>query len=299
MFKFFYTFNKDQRRGIVALFMLIIIVQAGYFVLTSIDYTTPEQKSQQEKDWLALQSQINTLKQKAGDKTYKLYPFNPNFISDYKGYTLGMTVQEINRLHKFRETGKYINSIQDFKAVTNVSDSLLTAISPYFKFPDWVKNKQQAQKFDGYSKTDYNADNKTIKKDNIVLIDINQALEEDLDKVYGIGPAYAKKILRTRADLGGFVSMVQMDYFKEIPPEAVAGLKKYFKVTGNPQVNKININTASLKQLTYFTYFNKDIARAIVTQRSMKGKIKNIDEMLEISDFPVDKVDVIALYLEF
>jgi len=53
---------------------------------------------------------------------------------------LGMSIEEIDRLHRFRESGKWINSIADFKKVTQVSDSLLTSISPLFKFPDWVTN---------------------------------------------------------------------------------------------------------------------------------------------------------------
>lgn len=300
MSSFINTFNKDQRRGIFALFIVIAIIQGVYFILPSFDFSTEAQKSVEEKEWLALQSQIDALKEKAGKKEYRVYPFNPNFISDYKGYTLGMNVQQINRLHKFRAAGKYVNSAQEFKTVTGVSDSLLVAISPLFKFPEWVSKKQQQSK--SFTNKQYTAsykNNKALIKEAIVQKDINEALEEDLVKVYGIGPGYAKVILRTRTSLGGFVSMDQMGYFTSFSPEAIAGLNKHFKVQGRPQVTKINVNTASLKQLSYFTYFNKDIARSIITQRSMKGKIKNIDEMIQISDFPVDKVNIIALYLEF
>jgi hypothetical protein len=31
----------------------------------------------------------------------------------------------------------------------------------------------------------------------------------------------------------------------------------------------------------------------------MDGKIKRIDDLLEIQNFPVDKLKIIALYLEF
>ena len=36
--------------------------------------------------------------------------FNPNYISDYKGYELGMSLAELDRLHKFRASGNYIYS---------------------------------------------------------------------------------------------------------------------------------------------------------------------------------------------
>jgi hypothetical protein len=44
-----------------------------------------------------MQSKIDSIK--ALNRIYcKVYPFNPNFITDYKGYKLGMSVQEIDRL---------------------------------------------------------------------------------------------------------------------------------------------------------------------------------------------------------
>lgn len=294
-------FTRQQRKGILALLLLMVAIQAGYFIYNSTDTDSAEKASAEEKEWLAHQAEIDELKSRNVEKATTIYPFNPNFISDYKGYSLGMTVAEINRLHQFREKGQWVNSAADFKKVTGVHDTLLAKISPYFKFPDWVTKKQneKPEYKQGYSSPKYEAKGYIKEAKKIVQIDINTALEEDLDKVYGIGPAFAKKIMRRRAQLGAFVSMEQMDDFAEFSQEAIAGLKKNFKVSTNPEVIKINVNTASLSQLSYFPYFNKTIARAIITRRSMKGKLNNIEELLEINDFPVDKQKIIALYLDF
>jgi DNA uptake protein ComE-like DNA-binding protein len=300
-FQFFFRFTREQRKGVAALFILIVLLQAGYFILMSADIETSGEKSSEEKQWLALQSKLDELKSKKGQSKSTIYPFNPNFISDYKGYTLGMSVAQIDRLHAFRKTGKFINSAEDFKDVTKVSDSLLAKISPFFKFPDWVTNKKTVSTATHPSGVYVykEKDVKAKKENRITVLDINAALEEDLVKVYGIGPAYAKQLLRRRAQFGAFVSMDQMSDFKDFSPEAIQGLKKAFKVQGIPDVTTLNVNTASLKQLTYFPYFNKDIARAIITRRSMKGRLTSIDELLEINDFPVEKLKIIALYLEF
>lgn len=300
-FSFFYRFTKGQQKGVLALFVVIVAVQIMYFLIMSVDFNTKEKQSQEEKEWLALQGQIDELKAKKGAAKDTIYPFNPNFISDYRGYMLGMSTKEIDRLHNFRKAGKFVNSAQDFKNVTKVSDSLLAKLTPYFKFPDWV-NKQAPV---ASGKTKFKEQDKdqfvsTSAKDRkIVVMDINEALEEDLDKAYGIGPAFAKKILRRRAQLGGFVSMEQMEDFNEFSQEAKKELKKHFAVKKVPEVNKINLNSASLNQLSYFPYFNKSIAKNIITQRSMKGKISSVEDLLNINGFPVDKIDIIALYLEF
>ena len=305
-YHFFYRYTKSQRKGLLALCLLIIFVQAGYWAATSLDYNKVQKQSAEEKEWLALQTKIDALKAARPEKKHTIYPFNPNFITDYKGYTLGMTIGQIDKLHAFRESGKWINSVADFKTVTGVPDSLLTKIAPYFKFPDWVIKKNLEAK-QGYTNSDESkyqnkySDKYPAKKEGIAKpeLDINIAIEEDLINVYGIGPAFAKKILRRRADLGAFVSMDQMEDFDDFSPEAQAGLKKGFKVSGSPVVNKINVNTASLQQLSRFPYFNRDIAKAIITERSMKGKIDNFAELSKINDIFTLKSKIIALYLEY
>lgn len=297
--RFFFRFTKQQQKGVLALFILVILLQAGYFIINNFTKKTTV-TSKEEQEWLALQPEIDALKAAQAKKQFTIYPFNPNFISDYKGYTLGMSVQEINRLHKFREGNKYVNSAAEFQQVTQVSDSLLAAISPYFKFPDWVIKKQAQQQQGNQSYANPYPNKPFVKEEKkIVQLDINEAVEEDLVKVYGIGPAYAKTILRKRAKLGAFVSMEQMNEFEQFSPEAVTGLKKAFYVGTNPIVTKLNVNTASLSQLTYFSYFNRDIAKAIITCRSMQGRLNNVEDLIKINQFPVDKVKIIALYLEF
>ena len=76
----------------------------------------------------------------------KTYPFNPNYITDYKGERLGMSLIEIDRLLAFRKQNKFINSKYEFQQVTKVSDTLLNKIAPYFKFPDWVVKEKHAPK---------------------------------------------------------------------------------------------------------------------------------------------------------
>ena len=52
-----------------------------------------------------------------------------------------MTTKEIDRLHAYRKLNKFVNSIKEFQKITKVSDTLLSKMSPYFKFPDWVNKR--------------------------------------------------------------------------------------------------------------------------------------------------------------
>lgn len=284
----FFKFDSQQRTGIFILILIIAGIQLAYYC---IDVEIEEDNSVEKQEWLSLQPEIDKMKKAKIDFKPKIYPFNPNFITDFKGYKLGMSTVEIDRLLKFREGNKYVNSAEEFQAVTKVSDSLLNAISPYFRFPDWVKNTKSG--FASYEKQSF------VKNEKIILIDINKATQEDLIKIYGIGPGLSERILKQKEILGGFVSMEQMNDIWGLSPEVIEKLNAQFKIGVIPNVKKIKINDASVKELSQFPYFRYPISKEIVTYRSMNGGISNSEDLIKIKGFPVEKVKIIEKYLEY
>ncbi len=287
--KDYLTYTRTQRAGIFTLLLVIVSVQAVYLFVEFPAQKEPDTRERQQ--WLAMQSVVDSIKVEQRNYRPKIYPFNPNFITDFKGYRLGMSTDEIDRLLAFRKLNKYVNSAVEFQIVTGVSDSLLDQISPYFKFPDWVKNKKSAT-FQNYKK--FEKQNKTI-----IRKDINFASREDLIKIYGIGPALSERILKQREILGAFVDMSQLSDVWGLSPEVIENLNKYFEVSQSAEIKKIRINDASVKELAAFPYFRYKLAKKIVTYRSMNGEIRNSADLAKINDFPVEKAELIALYLEF
>lgn len=285
-----FKFSRSQRSGIFLLFGIIIILQLVYFF---VDFSSMSNDSPEKEKWLSLQSEIDSMKQEKLNFVPKIYPFNPNFITDYKGYKLGMSVQEIDRLLAFRKENKFVNSAKDFQNVTKVSDSLLDEISPFFKFPDWVNNKKEFKDYKNYP------DKAFAKKEKIIIIDINLATKEELIKIYGIGEAISNRILKFKESLGGFVSMEQMKNVWGLSPEVIENLNSHFKVLAQPNIKKIDINNASIKELSQFPYFNYQIAKQIVTYRSMNGDFKNYEDLTKIKGMSNDSAKIIVIYLDF
>lgn len=283
-------FSREHRSGIFLLLLLIFFGQLSYFFLSENLFQKKEIK--EDKEWLLVQNEIDSLKRKFVTKSDTIYPFNPNFITDYKGYKLGLSVAEIDRLHQFRNQNKYVNSPEDFQKVTKVSDEVLNKISPYFKFPDWVTNKSNStsEKF-----------HKFLPKEKVAIIqkDINIAIREDLIAVYGIGEKLADKILFEKEKLGGFVSMEQFQFMWGISPEAIDDLQKRFFVKNTFGIKKIAINDLPMKELAKFPYFNYALAKEIVVYRTMNNGIKDIADLTKIKGMPNEKIKIIALYLEF
>ena len=286
-FKSYFVFSKAHRSGIVLLVSLMVLTQLGYFLMSS--QNIPELEDTQ---WLQVQNEIDSLKHEVATHKDTIYPFNPNFISDYKGYKLGLTINEIDRLHHFRAQNKYVNSADEFQQVTQVSDIKIKALAPYFKFPDWVTRKKEnpTNAFNSFSP-------KAIQTK--AKIDINLATREDLIAVYGIGEKLADKILIEKEKLGGFVSLEQFQFMWGIRPEAQEDIEKRFFVSNNPSIKKIAINELSMKELAQFPYFNFALAKEIVVYRTMNNGIKEIADLTKIKGMPNEKIKIIALYLEF
>ncbi|AWG27210.1 ComEA family DNA-binding protein [Flavobacterium kingsejongi] len=279
-------YTRQQRSGILLFFTVIIALQFGYFFS---DTTFKEAPDAEQEQWLALQPGIEQQKIEKAKIKAAILPFNPNYISDFKGYQLGMTPAEIDRLLDYRKTGRYVNSPEEFQQLTQISDSLLQQITPLFKFPDWRKNKKKA------------SFSVVPKKDHPVfsMVDINTATQEELMGVKGIGPALSKRILEQKEVLGAFAMLEQLEGIRGLSAEVIRELGKHFKVMAGPPLRKININTASLKELALFPYFSYPLSKEIVTFRSMNNGILNIEDLTKINGFPVEKLNYIALYLEF
>jgi DNA uptake protein ComE-like DNA-binding protein len=285
---FFQKFTSSQRAGLLVLFTLILSIQIGYHFIPK---KGKEETADEKKEWLAFQSKIDSLKELKAQYQPKIYPYNPNFITDYKGYKYGMTTEQLDRLFAFRKENNYVNSAKEFQQVTKVSDSLLKEMAVYFKFPEWVNKKSEyPSKFVPFAKKE---------KEVIVVKDINHATAEDLVKIRGIGEGISTRILKEREKFGAFASMEQMQFIWGLSPEVIDYLNQYFKVVDISGLKKININTATLKELSAFPFFNYTLSREILIYRSMNSKIKDVEDLTKIKGLSIEKVSVIALYLEF
>ncbi len=211
--------------------------------------------------------------------------FNPNFLTDFRGFMLGMSPEEIDRLLSYREDGKFLNSVQEFQEVTGVSDSLLSAISPQFRFPDF-KKKRTGQ-------------NPGRAKDAIPGLkrDLNRASPEELREVYGVGTALSKRIVAYRNYLGGYTFEGQLKEVYNLPGETAEEILRYFEVKEKPRIKKVNVNQASFREILALPYVDYELTRRIVNFRDSEKVITDLSELKKIDSFPLDKFDRIALYL--
>lgn len=287
-----FWYNKSQRNGIFLLVIFILLLQV--FIFSDV-FSSHEIIATNTPEILAFRNQIDSLKAiEVENKKPKMYPFNPNYITDYKGEQLGMSSAEIDRLLDFRKTNKFVNSKKEFQQVTKVSDSLLTKISPYFKFPEWVVKQNQPHNL-SLRETKQSFDEKV--KHKLSTNDINKATVEDFKTISGIGVAFSERIIQYRSKLQGFSFDNQLYEVWGLEKNVADKVLSTFKIVNKPSIKKQNINTIEFKELLKNPYIDYQLCKKIFNYRDEVAELQDISELKNIKDFPLDKYDRIVLYL--
>ncbi len=275
-----FRYTRQEKRGITILLILIASFQGVLW------FYEPGFKSHRAPlmtfDSLAT-IPMDSLAGPENPNTFSRFrPFNPNFITDYKGYLLGMSAEELDRLYDFRKEGRYVHSAEEFRRVTKISDSLLKAISPNFSFPQFGTRVKSA---DGR------------KKVAPEFRDLNKASAQDLKAISGIGPVLSSRIVRFRDRLGGFLVDEQLLDVYGLDEEVARRALKVFRVREVPHIRKISLNRAGEEELGKLVYLGKRFAKRIVTYRDSIGRFDSVEQLTKIEDFPSDRIDRIKLYL--
>lgn len=285
--KSYFVFNSSQRNGI--LFLLLLV--SGFAVINNyIDFTTENLLDTNSKEVLAVQKELDSIRTLLIESNQsKIHPFNPNFITDFKGYKLGMSSEEIDRLLDYRKQNKWINSKEDFKKVTKVSDSFLDQISSYFKFPDWISNPKPK-----YSDWRKGFKEKTFDQ----KIDLNSATQLELKKVNGIGEALSKRIIDYRDKLGGFTNDIQLYEVYGLDYQLTDKVRNDFTVKTPKEIIKMNLNKISASDIATVPGISFELAKRIWEFRILNEGIVDFIELKKIEGLTERKLQGIQLYLK-
>lgn len=272
------SLTKSQRRGVIWTLAIFLVLHLGMLFVPMAPHKAPstlllDSISQRKADSLMA---INYVESKD-----TIFPFNPNYISDFKAYQLDISIQAVNRIRSFRATGNYINSLQVFRQVSKLSDSEIRRIRPYLKLP----------------KSQFPAAN--YSKEKVVKKELNTATTTDLQLVSGIGKVYAQRILELRNKLGGFLVKDQLADVWGLTPEIQQRIWVHFKLDSIPFIQKKNINELTLSQLSGLHYVNNALASKIVAVRTQKENLNSWEDLSVIHQLDSVKKARLSLYLSF
>lgn len=137
---------------------------------------------------------------------------------------------------------------------------------------------------------------KIFRKSAHVMVELNSADSMDLVQLYNIGPAFAKRILKYRARLGGFVEKSQLWEVYGMDSVRYNDIAPYVSVNSDG-IELIDINSASVDQLKRHPYLDYYQAKAIVRMREQAGLYSDICDLKKVAIIDNETYNKILPYL--
>ena len=126
---------------------------------------------------------------------------------------------------------------------------------------------------------------------------MNNATSEELQQISGVGEVLAERIIKYRNSLNGYYFNDQLFEVYGLKSKVVKKIYKYFEIREKPVLNKLNINSASFKEILALPYIDYELTKKIFNYKNEVVEIQSIEELKKIEGFPVEKFNRIALYL--
>jgi competence ComEA-like helix-hairpin-helix protein len=114
------------------------------------------------------------------------------------------------------------------------------------------------------------------------MIELNSADTFELQRLRGIGPAFARRIVKYRERLGGFIAASQLLEIWGMDTSKFNAIRDHLTV--NPDsIHKIDLNTVTFKGLMSHPYFPFESTKAIMLYRKDHKRFTSVSELKKIS----------------
>lgn len=132
----------------------------------------------------------------------------------------------------------------------------------------------------------------------IVKLELNFCDTSQIVVVPQFGTKRAQKLVEYRENLGGFYSFEQVKEVFILQNIEVEFLKKYFTLNTS-LIRKINVNTATYKELVLHPYIDSYLAKLIINHRDKKGNFTTVEEVQKATHAFQELMDKLQPYIEF
>lgn len=230
----------------------------------------------------------------ASTRTVEQFPFDPNTADSTQLLRLGLQPWQVRSLYRYRAKGGVFRQKEDFARLYGLTVKDYRRLEPYIRIGRDYQPASTLFSRDTVHRMVHDTLRYPVKIREDEQIVLNTADTTELRKVPGIGAYYAARIIRYGQQLGGYVSVDQLDEIDDFPQES----KKYFVVEdAHPQ--QLNINEMTLQQLRRHPYINFYQAKAIVDYRRLYGPLSSLDDLRLSKDFPPEEIERLRPYVSF
>ena len=284
-----FTFSSGERKGIIALVFVLILI-CGLKMVFILDHPEPVQNKYPDwmKDTGAFEEAYNNIIS-ADENFAEPFPANvssaeqkkiidPNNASLEDLILTGFSLRISRTIIRYREKGGSFRTPDDLKKIYGLTDEIFQSIAPYIRINDNLPSKPKS--FVELPAT----------------ININTADSALFEKLPGLGPVLARRIIRYRTILGGYYSTEQIREVYGVTDSLFLRIRERLEAD-TALIKKISLNKSEERDLARHPYIGRYVATGIVKYRTHSGKILNINELTINGLIPKDRFDRLKYYL--
>lgn len=222
----------------------------------------------------------------------RLFDFDPNTADSTQLLALGLRPWQVRNIYKYRAKGGVYRRPNDFARLYGLTRKDFLRLLPHIKISsDHLPASTLAESPPAFTQDTLKYPRKIQPLERV---DLNKADTTQLRHVPGIGSYFARQIVNYRRHLGGFHSIQQLREIEDFPEKSLS----YF-ILPDDDVARLDINTATLSQLSRHPYITYTQARDIVDYRRLRGPIHTLDDLRLLKSFTPQTLRRVEPYLKF
>lgn len=207
------------------------------------------------------------------------FRFDPNKMTMEMGDSLGLRERTINAIVNYRNSGGAFLTKDDLKKIYTISDTEYELLEPFI-----------------FITQDSTIISLKMDDNSLISIGINTADTLDLQQLKGIGPSFARRIIKYRIMLGGYYSTKQLLEVYGMDSIRFSGIKDHITLE-DLSIKRININNATIKEMIKHPYIEFYLAKSIITYRSEIGSFTDVSQIKNAKLIYEELYQKIAPYL--
>ncbi len=292
--KDYFNVSRQELRGLVVLFLLMILIYCFPFIWERLYDEPLEIKVETLKpliddiDSYSKRSKYyNEGEDDLSSASHKLFNFNPNHLPLEDWVKLGLSEKQASIIKKYEAKGGKFYKKEDLRKIYSISEKQYKRLEPFITISDQV--------VENYKKDFVRYNVPSVKK---VTLNINEADSIALLDIKGIGPAFAARIIKYRNRLGGFVAKEQLREVYGIDSVKFSQIEDQLIIDAH-HIKYININNVTFDEFKRFPYLTFKQMNAIIAYRKQHGFYNNLNDLKKIVLLNQEIIDKIAPYIKF
>lgn len=285
----YFSFSKREYNGLLVLIFLLAVITAFPSVYTFLVPAQDDLVAEQEamKKLILVEAEIKAAAHykykkpvKAAD--IKPFTFDPNHTSLSDWQLLGLSAKQAAVMIRYTAKGGKFRKKEDLQKMYTISPETYQRLSPYVV----IDTSAFVHKY------------LPPVPRKTVIVQVNTADTLELDKIKGIGPAFARRIVRYRDRLGGFYKKEQLLEVFGLDSIKFQEIRDQVNIDGTV-LKQIYINKAEYADFKNHPYLNPKEVNAIVQFRKQHGNYANIADLKKVAILSAITIEKIAPYISF